>query len=154
MKKLIVGLIIESVACIGFGTTQAATFAVSVSPDHAREPLNGRLLLLLSVDASKEPRQQIEVGTKSQQVFGVDAANWKGSERLVFDAKVLGYPRLSLADIPAGTYRAKGRTGASRPEICTAPCRRSSSIRRTRRRSPSCSTRSSSRSNRPRIRSG
>jgi hypothetical protein len=38
-------------------------------------------------------------------VFGIEAANWKGSERLVFDAKVLGYPRLSLADIPAGTYR-------------------------------------------------
>jgi putative esterase len=101
MKKLIVGFI----SCIAFGTTHAATFAVSVSPDHAREPLNGRLLLLLSVDASKEPRQQIEVGTNSQQVFGIDAANWKGSERLVFDARVLGYPRVSLADIPAGTYR-------------------------------------------------
>jgi hypothetical protein len=101
MKKRIAVLI----ACIGFGTAQAATFAVSVSPDHAREPLNGRLLLLLSVDASKEPRQQIEVGTNSQQVFGIDAANWKGSERRVFDATVLGYPRVSLADIPAGTYR-------------------------------------------------
>jgi len=101
MKNLIVGFI----ACIGYSTAQAATFAVTLAPDHAREPLNGRLLLLLSVDASKEPRQQIEVGTKSQQVFGIDAANWQGGERQVFDAKVLGYPRLSLADIPAGTYR-------------------------------------------------
>jgi hypothetical protein len=101
MKNLIVGFI----ACIGFGTAQAATFAVTLAPDHAREPLNGRLLLLLSIDASKEPRQQVDVGTKSQQVFGIDATNWKGSERQVFDTKVLGYPRLSLADIPAGTYR-------------------------------------------------
>ena len=76
------------------------------------EPVDGRFVpgsrrLLLSVDASKEPREQIEVGTKSQQVFGIDATQWKGSERQVFDGKVLGYPRLSLADIPAGTYRTR-----------------------------------------------
>ena len=35
MKNLIVGFI----ACIGFGTAQAATFAVTLAPDHAREPL-------------------------------------------------------------------------------------------------------------------
>ena len=63
------------------------------------------LLLLLSVDGSKEPRFQIDVGTPSQQVFGIDANGWKGGEPQVFDSKVLGYPRLSLGDVPAGTYR-------------------------------------------------
>lgn len=92
------------VACLGLGTAQAATFSVALAPEHAREPLTGRLLLLLSVDPSKEPRFQIEVGTKSQQAFGIDANGWKGGERQVFDSKVLGYPRLSLADVPAGTY--------------------------------------------------
>src|SRR5690349_12498702 len=91
-------------ACLGLSTTQAATFSVT-APQQAREPLNGRLLLLLSVDPSKEPRFQIEVGTNSQQVFGVDVTGWKGSEGQVFDAKVLGYPRVSLAEVPAGTYR-------------------------------------------------
>jgi hypothetical protein len=93
------------VACLGLGTTQAATFSVTLAPEHAREPLNGRLLLLLSVDPKEEPRFQIADGTKSQQVFGVDAKSWSGSEPLVFDSEVLGYPRLSLADVPAGTYR-------------------------------------------------
>jgi hypothetical protein len=93
------------VACLGMSTTQAATFSVTLAPEHAREPLNGRLLLLLSVDPKEEPRFQIDVGTKSQQVFGIDANGWSGSERLVMDSKVLGYPRLSLADVPAGTYR-------------------------------------------------
>ncbi len=93
------------IACFGFGTTQAATFSVTLAPEHAREPLNGRVLLLLSVDASKEPRFQIDVGTKSQQVFGIDANGWKGGAPQVFDSKVLGYPRLSLAEVPAGTYR-------------------------------------------------
>ena len=90
---------------LGLGTAQAATFSVTLAPEHAREPLNGRLLLLLSVDPSKEPRFQIEEGTKSQQVFGIDAKEWKGGAPQVFDSKVLGYPRLSLADVPAGTYR-------------------------------------------------
>ncbi len=93
------------VALLGLGTAQAATVSVTLAPEHAREPLNGRLLLLLSVDPSKEPRFQIEEGTKSQQVFGIDAKEWQGSATQVFDSKVLGYPRLSLADVPAGTYR-------------------------------------------------
>lgn len=93
------------VACLGIDTSQAATFSVRLAPEQAREPLNGRLLLLLSVDPGKEPRFQIEEGTKSQQVFGVDASEWTDREPQVFDSKVLGYPRLSLADVPAGTYR-------------------------------------------------
>lgn len=92
------------VACLSIGTTQAATFFVTLAREQAREPINGRLLLLLSVDASKEPRFLIDVGTKSQQVFGIDANGWKSNASQVFDSKVLGYPRLSLADVPAGTY--------------------------------------------------
>jgi hypothetical protein len=92
-------------ACLGLGTAQAETFSVTLAPGHARESLDGRLLLLLSVDASKEPRFQIDVGTNSQQVFGIDAKGWTGQQRQVFDSKVLGYPRLRLADVPAGTYR-------------------------------------------------
>jgi len=92
-------------ACLGLGTAQAATFSVTLAPWQAREPLTGRLLLLLSVDPSKEPRFLIQEGTASQQVFGIDASDWKGSGPLVFDAKALGYPRVSLADVPAGTYR-------------------------------------------------
>jgi hypothetical protein len=92
-------------ACLGLGTAQAATFSVTLAPEQAREPLTGRLLLLLSVDPSKEPRFQIQEGTASQQVFGIDATEWKGNSALVFDSKVLGYPRVGLADVPAGTYR-------------------------------------------------
>ena len=92
-------------ACLGLGAAQAATFSVALAPEQAREPLTGRLLLLLSVDPSKEPRFLIQEGTNSQQVFGIDATDWKGSGQLVFDSKALGYPRVSLADVPAGTYR-------------------------------------------------
>jgi hypothetical protein len=91
--------------CLSVGAAQAATFSVTLAPPQSREPLNGRLLLLLSVDPGKEPRFQIDLGAKSQQVFGIDVSEWQGSGAQVFDSKVLGYPRLSLADVPAGTYR-------------------------------------------------
>jgi hypothetical protein len=97
--------VLSFLACFGLGTAQAATFSVTLAPEYSREPLNGRLLLLLSVDSSDEPRFQIVEGTKSQQVFGIDASNWQGGDALTFDSKVLGYPRLSIADVPAGTYR-------------------------------------------------
>lgn len=54
--KIMIRCALGFVACLGFGISQAATFSVTLAPEHAREPLNGRLLLLLSVDASKEPR--------------------------------------------------------------------------------------------------
>src|SRR5687767_9053103 len=93
------------VACLGLGAAQAATFSITLAPEHAREPLDGRLLLLLSVDPKEEPRFQIQEGTQSQQVFGIDVQDWKGGAAQVFDSSVLGYPRLGLADVPAGTYR-------------------------------------------------
>ncbi len=84
---------------------QAATFSVTVSPELAREPLDGRLLLLLSVDDKDEPRFQIEEGQRSQQVFGIDVSGWTAGKAQTFDSAVLGYPRLSLADVPRGSYR-------------------------------------------------
>jgi hypothetical protein len=97
--------ILGFVACLGLGAAQAATFSITLAPEHAREPLDGRLLLLLSVDPKEEPRFQIQEGTQSQQVFGIDVQDWKGGAAQVFDSRVLGYPRLGLADVPAGTYR-------------------------------------------------
>jgi len=81
--------------------------AVSYPESLAKGPLDGRLLLLLSTDASAEPRFQvrdIDVA-KSQQVFGIDVEGWKPGETAVFDAKVLGYPAESLADVKAGRYQ-------------------------------------------------
>jgi hypothetical protein len=82
-------------------------FAVSYPEALAKGPLDGRLLLLLSTDASAEPRFQISDTdvAKSQQVFGVDVLGWKPGEAKVFDASVLGYPAEALGDVKAGRYR-------------------------------------------------
>jgi hypothetical protein len=82
-------------------------FAVSYPEALAKGPLDGRLLLLLSTDASAEPRFQVSDTdvAKSQQVFGVDVLGWKPGEAKVFDASVLGYPAEALGDVKAGRYR-------------------------------------------------
>jgi hypothetical protein len=72
-------------------------------PAAAAQPLDGRLLLLLSKDPAAEPRFQINDTHTSQQAFGIDVEGWKG-EAKVFDASVLGYPLESLRDVPPGEY--------------------------------------------------
>ncbi len=81
-------------------------FAVTYGADKSREPLDGRLLLIISKDASAEPRFQVtfEV-TKSQQIFGIDVDGWKSGAEAILEGDVLGFPTERLADLPAGTYR-------------------------------------------------
>jgi len=82
----------------------AARFIVRLGPDLSKEPLDGRLLLLLSTDQSQEPRFQIEYGTRSQQAFGLDVEGWTAGQDKTFGPDLLGYPRESLRDVPPGTY--------------------------------------------------
>jgi hypothetical protein len=77
---------------------------VRVAPALAGEPLDGRLLLLVSRDPKREPRLQITDTVTSQQMFGIDVEGWTRGQAQAFDAKVLGYPRESLADLEPGTY--------------------------------------------------
>src|SRR5438552_13093810 len=77
---------------------------VRVAPPLAPRPLDGRVLLLVSTDASQEPRFQIDDGPRTQQVFGIDVDGWTADKPATFGPDVLGYPRESLRDIPAGTY--------------------------------------------------
>ena len=79
-------------------------FRIRFSPEQSRAALAGRLLLLISSDASQEPRFQISEGPKTQLVFGIDVDGLKAGEPASIDASVLGYPRDGIRDVPAGTY--------------------------------------------------
>jgi len=92
-------------------TTQVATqgrtgprIVVSPGADAARTPLDGRLLVILSKDAGREPRFQVDDTPTTQQIFGIDVDGWRAGQDQAIDAGVLGYPMDSLADVPAGTY--------------------------------------------------
>jgi len=82
-------------------------FAVRYPPALAQGPLDGRLLLLLSTDASAEPRFQLRDSdpTRSAQAFGIDVLGWRPGEAAVIDGEVLGFPAESLAQVTAGRYR-------------------------------------------------
>ena len=79
-------------------------FRIHFGPELSGEALDGRVLLLVSNDATQEPRFQISEGPKTQLVFGIDVDGLKPGEPATVDASVLGYPRDSIQDLPAGKY--------------------------------------------------
>ncbi len=81
-------------------------FVVTYGAGRSAEPLDGRLLLLLSTDKTAEPRFQIsDISLNSQQVFGTTVDGWKSGQEAVFPDDALGYPVEGLVSIPAGTYQ-------------------------------------------------
>jgi len=79
-------------------------FAISFPEELCKEPLDGRLLLMISSDGKAEPRFQISDGPDSQLIFGIDVEGLTPGEEAVIDADVFGYPLKSISDIPEGTY--------------------------------------------------
>jgi len=79
-------------------------FGVAFTEERSKTPMDGRLLLIISSDGSREPRFQVSDGPNTQLIFGIDVDGLKPQEIAVFDKNVFGYPLKSLADIPAGQY--------------------------------------------------
>ena len=80
-------------------------FAVRIASNLSKDALDGRLLLLVSKDAAREPRFQVNgTSLSSAQVFGLDVEGLKAGDERVFDATVLGYPLESLSELPPGEY--------------------------------------------------
>ncbi len=81
---------------------------LSFAASRSAKPLDGRMLLLISTDSSKEPRQQISDAVTSQQVFGVDVDGLAPATEAIVSDTTLGYPTSSLAGIKAGDYWVQG----------------------------------------------
>ena len=82
----------------------AQSFTVSFPKERNSKPLDGRLLLLLSTDASEEPRMQIDDTPRSQMIFGVTVDGLAPGAAATVDATAFGYPIRSLKDVPPGEY--------------------------------------------------
>ncbi len=82
----------------------AQTISITVPSAQASAPLDGRLLLMLSTDASAEPRLQIDDTPRSQQIFGTTVDGWKPGQAMTLPAAADGYPIRSLHDVPPGDY--------------------------------------------------
>jgi hypothetical protein len=84
-------------------------FEISFPKAMSETPLDGHVLLLISANDKEEPRFQIrEELAESQQAFGVDVDGLAPGAAAKVDASALGYPKRSLADIPAGDYWVQG----------------------------------------------
>ena len=82
----------------------AQSFSVTFSKEASAQPLDGRLLLVLSTDPSDEPRNQINDSPRTQIVFGVNVDGWQPGNATIVDAGAWGYPIPSLRDVPPGQY--------------------------------------------------
>lgn len=82
-------------------------FAISFTEEMSDQAQDGRLLLMLANNDTREPRFQINEGLKAQLVFGIDVEGMKPGDEIVIDEKAFGFPVKNVADIPAGTYYAQ-----------------------------------------------
>jgi len=100
-----VAVVLSAVALTGAAQgTSGPRFDVRFTAEASGEPLDGRLLVMLSTDDSKEPRFLINDGLKTQQVFGRDVEGLKPGQAAAIGADDLGYPLISLKDVRPGTY--------------------------------------------------
>jgi hypothetical protein len=93
-------------AVLALSTEAAAAlrFEVRFPASVRNEPVDGRLLVMLSTKGDREPRFQIDTSLESQQVFGVDVNGLEPGASAFLDGSALGYPVERLADIPEGEY--------------------------------------------------
>jgi len=82
----------------------ALRFVVAVDAARRDGPLDGRVILMLSKDGSREPRFQVTAGVDAIQVFGVDVNGLAAGGEVAIGPDVFGYPVDSLSELPAGRY--------------------------------------------------
>jgi hypothetical protein len=90
------------------GAPHAATrlrFAVSFPAALSKQPLDGRIILVVSNNDRAEPRFENNVyRADTQLAFGIDVNDLKPGQDAIVDGKVFGYPLPSIGDIPPGDY--------------------------------------------------
>jgi hypothetical protein len=84
---------------------QGPRFSVTFPAARSSAPIDGRVLVYLSADTTKEPRFGASDAVTTAQVTGVDVDEWRPGTPVTVDATAFGYPVESLRDLPPGRYR-------------------------------------------------
>lgn len=109
-SRLLIHATLFCLACLAFilpnvrAVQNDARFSVSFPASRSEQPLDGRLLLLLSNDPSAEPRMQIGDMAHTQLVFGMDVDAMRPGQPVVVGDATFGYPIRHLRDVPPGEY--------------------------------------------------
>lgn len=93
---------------VALGAVRAQSVAITFNITKSFKPLDGRLLLLLSTNADKEPRFQIGADASTQQVFGLDVVGWIPGQATIINSEAYGYPARSLSQMKPGEYIVQG----------------------------------------------
>ena len=103
-REIVLVLSVLAMAAAPARAAEAPRVSVVVPPGHGDQPIDGRLLLLLSTDPAAEPRLQIAESVATQMVFGMDVDGVRAGQPIAFDTGSPGYPIWKLSDVPAGDY--------------------------------------------------
>ncbi len=95
---------VSTAANSAHASDKRAAFSVSFTQAQSEQPIDGRLLLLLSTDPSGEPRMQINDSPQTQMIFGMDVDAMRPSQPVAIDDSAFGYPVRYLHDVPPGEY--------------------------------------------------
>jgi hypothetical protein len=81
-------------------------FSVSFPQQRSSGPLDGRVILLLSPDLTREPRSHVDPDEplSSPYIFGVNAEGLRPGQSVLVDDRAFGWPARRLSDVPAGDY--------------------------------------------------
>jgi hypothetical protein len=93
-----------ALACVSL---PALDVEITLPANRAARPLDGRLLVLFSTDASAEPRFQINDSPKSQIVFGSDIDGFRPGATHLVSSEAYGYPVRRMSDLKPGEYTAQ-----------------------------------------------
>ncbi len=79
-------------------------FGISFPPTVGSEPLDGRVLLILSTSDRTEPRFQVTSSLDAPQILGIDVHGLTPGTEAVISSGVFGFPLDDLSKLPPGDY--------------------------------------------------
>lgn len=88
------------------GPARGLRFEITVPPAVRKEPVTGRVYVMVARDNQREPRLQI--GRTGTPFFGRDVEMLPPGRAAVLDATDLGTPVASMKDLPPGDYWVQG----------------------------------------------
>jgi len=100
-------------AVIGFLFTQCGRpssvpenpkFLVSFPVEVSKQPLDGRVILLLATNEKSEPRFQFNAGVNTQLGFGIDVEGMTPDQQIAVGDSAFGFPIRTVSQIPPGEY--------------------------------------------------
>ena len=95
-RQIVLVLSVLAMAAASARAAEAPRVSVVVPAGHGDQPIDGRLLLLLSTDPAAEPRMQIGESVATQMVFGMDVDGVRAGQPIVVRHRLTG-----LSDLEA-----------------------------------------------------